>query len=420
MAFEKIFDSGSISGNDLLSDFRHAQDEFTIQLIDAITPPILQGVSSIVDEAERLCKEKGEPEMYLKTFQNMLARIPGWNAALISREVDRITEAAQIGYLPDLVTAVHIIHLRILSSVRVGHKPKRIEIDPPDFDKFIHRVYCETGRKMWTYAYLFQRNLSDLDQQRNMHECEKIVRECVLTAVRASLPVETILRAYIDESEEIRLAALEESKASLAEAEEDDDSEKNESGKRDGDGKRGGERKRGKEADADVESEVKRIKATGLPELGPAIADDDDDDNDNDGLKPGGGADGRGNDVIDDVTNPAGVKSLSVGFAEKNEVLDMGTNRRNAINMQPVPSSPLPPAVPPLEPVFTKDLLSTQPQRPSTRLIAPTPSPSPPAPTTRPPPRLPFTSSGLQDVTMNIGGLNGAKRPTLHLDTSPF
>jgi len=415
MSFEQILDgNGSgVIGNDLLSDFRHAQDEFTMQLIDAIAPPILQGVNSIVDEAERLCKEKGEPEMYLKTFQNMLARIPGWNAALISREVDRITEAAQIGYLPDLVTAVHIIHLRILSSVRVGHKPKRIEIDPPDFDHFVHRVYCETARKMWTYAYLFQRDLSDLDHQRNMHECEKIVRECVLTAVRASLPVETILRAYIDEAEEIRLAALEEAKAEEAKViltETDDD---------DAVDKRGGESKK---ADSDIESEVKLIKATGLPELSPAVEDDDDDDDELESCASAGTTRGASsNDVINDVTNRAGVKSFSVGFADKNEVLDMGTNRRNEINMHPVPPSPIPPAGPPLELVFTKDLLSTHPQQSSTRLIAPKPSPSPPAPTTRPPPPPPpLTSSGLQDVTSNLGEMSGANRPTLHIDTSTF
>lgn len=409
MALEQSEYGGN--GSDLLSDFRHAQDEFTLQLIDAVTPPVLQGVCSILDEAVRLCKEKGEPEKYLKTFQNMLARIPGWNATLISREVDRITEAAQIGYLPDLVTAVHIIHLRILSSVRVGHKPKRIEIDPPDFDQFIHRVYCETGRKMWTYAYLFRTDVSDLDHQQNMHECEKIVRECVLTAVRSSLPVETILRAYIDEAEEIRLAALEEAKASLAEAE--------------GDGKEGeesgsGEAKESKKADADVESEVKRIKATGLPELAPAVAADDDDDDDD--------------DVTDDVTPPP--KSLSVGFAEKNEVLDMGTNRRNEIKMSPVPPSPLRPAGPPLEAVTTSDLLSARaPTTPRTAppvslTLAPRPSfaPAPaPAPTPAPPPppapapRPALASNGLEDLTSSIGGLNNARpMPTLHLDTSPF
>lgn len=401
MALEQSEYAGN--GSDLLSDFRHAQDEFTVQLIDAVAPPVLQGVCSILDEAARLCKEKGEPEKYLKTFQNMLARIPGWNAALISREVDRITEAAQIGYLPDLVTAVHIIHLRILSSVRVGHKPKRIEIDPPDFDQFIHRVYCETGRKMWTYAYLFRNDVSDLDHQQNMHECEKIVRECVLTAVRSSLPVETILRAYIDEAEEIRLAALDEAKASLAEAKENADGEEGSSEEREGS-------KKGKKADADVESEVKRIKATGLAELAPAAAagaDDDDDDDDD--------------DVTNDVTPPP--KSLSVGFAEKNEVLDMGTNRRNEIKMSPVPSSPLRPAGPPLEAVTTKDLLSTRAPSTAPRTAPPvslTLAPRPSfAPAPAPPPTL--ASGGLEDLTTSIGGLNnGRPMPTLHLDTSPF
>lgn len=389
------------NGNDLLSDFRHAQDEFTLQLIDAVAPPILQGVCSIVDEAERLCKEKGEPEKYLKTFQNMLARIPGWNTALISREVDRITEAAQIGYLPDLVTAVHIIHLRILSSVRVGHKPKRIEIDPPDFDQFIHRVYCETGRKMWTYAYLFRRDVSDLDHQQNMHECEKIVRECVLMAVRLSLPVETILRAYIDEAEEIRLSALEEAKMAQ-ESEEEPEEENVKNSKKGGDGKR---------ATTDVESEVKRIKAIGLPELVLADANDNDEDDDDDDDMY---------DITDNIkptTKANEPRSLSVGFAEKNEVFDMGTNRRNEIKMQPIPPSPIRPAGPPLKAVTTNDLLSTRapPLAVSTALTL---TPRPIAPLR--PSRAVNGGGCLEDITSSIGRDNSTILSTLHLDTSHF
>ena len=41
-----------------------------------------------------------------------------------------------------------------------------------------------------------------LQQQKNMRECEIIVRECILKVIADSMPIEKILRAYMDETEE--------------------------------------------------------------------------------------------------------------------------------------------------------------------------------------------------------------------------
>ncbi len=358
---------------EVLSDNRRAQDEFTLQLVDALTPSVLQGFASILEHAVKLCEEQGEEEKYLMMFQNMLARIPSWSSSTISEEVERIAETTQIGYLPDLVTAVHIIHLRILSSVRVGHKPKRIEIDPPDFDQFVHRVYCEAGRKMWTYAYLFRRDVPALDHQRNMHECEKIVRDCVVSAIRASLPVESILRAYIDEAEEIRLSALEEAKASLEQAKG--------VAKSSGDGEAAAAEGATEAASADVESELKQITASASPGAEPPtlkldtseLHDDEDDDSEPE---------------ADAETAPRGAEiseaDLSVGFADKNEVLDMGTNRTASVAMSPGTRSPAPLPGPPLEEVTLDKLLgNTVPSPPLSHAGAPPPSPRAALPTMR-------------------------------------
>lgn len=366
---------------EVLSDNRRAQDEFTLQLVDALTPSVLQGFTSILEHAVKLCEEQGEEEKYLMMFQNMLARIPSWSSSTISEEVERIAETSQIGYLPDLVTAVHIIHLRILSSVRVGHKPKRIEIDPPDFDQFVHRVYCEAGRKMWTYAYLFRRDVPALDHQRNMHECEKIVRDCVVSAIRASLPVESILRAYIDEAEEIRLSALEEAKESLEKAKDGVQSKTGVDGGADGDGTDAGAGASASEsASTDVESEVKQITASALPGSEPPtlrldtgdLPDESDDDGDDGETGAGVGAEAA----------PAPEDDLSVGFAEKNEVLDMGTNRTAPVAMSPGPRSPAPLPGPPLQEVTLDSLLGNTAQPPPLSHAAP-PSPRAALPTMR-------------------------------------
>ncbi len=367
------------SSADVLADHRRAQDEFTLQLVDALAPPVLQGFRDILDSSIELCKEQGEEEKYLMTFQNTLARIPGWNASVIAAEVERITQATQIGYLPDLVTGVHIIHLRILSSVRVGHKPKRIEIDPPDFDEFVHRVYCEAGRKMWTYTYLFRRDVTALEQQRNMHECEKIIRDCVVAAVRASMPIETVLRAYIDEAEDVSIGGPEPAQSTGATG--------GASGETEAEAKSGGGSK-----PVDVEAEVKRIAA-------PALGGDADDDGEN--STPVSAPEAPAS-----APEPAAPAApLSVGFAPKNEVLNMGTNKTAEVAMAPERRPPAALPGPPLQEVTVSDLVSG--------------SAGPPLPlglTTPAPP--PLASDGLEEVTLGI--VPAGARPTMALDTGEW
>ena len=51
-------------------------------------------------------------------------------------------------------------------------------------------------------VYLFEKNISPLQTQKNGRELEVIIEECILTAIRESIPTEEIIRAYMDESVE--------------------------------------------------------------------------------------------------------------------------------------------------------------------------------------------------------------------------
>ena len=51
-------------------------------------------------------------------------------------------------------------------------------------------------------VYLFQLNVEPLQVQKNYRELEIIVQECILNTLRESIPVEAILKAYMDETVE--------------------------------------------------------------------------------------------------------------------------------------------------------------------------------------------------------------------------
>jgi len=185
-----------------VSSLHESKNEWGARLITILTPLIIEGFKSIFEESYKLCKENGETEKYLMTFQNFITRIPKWNVSIIEEERKRIVERSNCSYLEELVTCIHIVQLKILTAMRVGQKQKKIDINIPKLEDFIHKAYINVARKVYKNVYLFELNISPLQIQKHNRELEIIVQECILNAVRESIPVESILRAYMDETVE--------------------------------------------------------------------------------------------------------------------------------------------------------------------------------------------------------------------------
>jgi hypothetical protein len=185
-----------------VSSLHESKNEWGSRLVTILTPLIIDGYKSILDESITLCKENGEMEKYLMTFQNLISRIPKWNTQIIETERKRICEKSGCNYLEDLITCVHIIQLKILTAMRVGQKQKKIDINIPKLDDFIHKTYINVARKIYKNVYLFEINIPPLTIQKHYREIEIIVQECILNTLREGIPVEAILKAYMDETVE--------------------------------------------------------------------------------------------------------------------------------------------------------------------------------------------------------------------------
>ena len=185
-----------------IASLGESKNEWCARLLNILTPSISQGVKSIFDEAWKLCLDNKEKDKYLMTFQNFLTRVPQWNPTIIDNEKTRIIEISGCTYLEELITCVHVIQLKMLTCVRVGSKQKKIDINVPSVNDFIHKIYIHVARKIYTNIYLFEKNIAPLQTQKNSREVEIIIKECILNAIRDSIPVEGILRAYMDETEE--------------------------------------------------------------------------------------------------------------------------------------------------------------------------------------------------------------------------
>ncbi|ADX05852.1 hypothetical protein 162322356 [Organic Lake phycodnavirus 1] len=186
-----------------------SKNEWSVLLINHMTCHIIEGFKSIFDEALQLCQNNDEPSKYLMTYQNLLSRVPNWNQSIVENEKNRIITKSKCSYLEDLVTCVHIIQLKLLSCVRVGNENKKINIDLPDLSLFLHKIYINISRKLYSNIYLFELDIPPLEKQKRNREFELLVQTSIMNTIRDQLPVEQLLRQYIDETQQIDVLKVE-------------------------------------------------------------------------------------------------------------------------------------------------------------------------------------------------------------------
>lgn len=172
-----------------------AKNEYTRQLINMMTPVMYKGIKAIYE------KGIGEPKKCLKNFQKNLSKIPKWNAQTRSKHSLQIQQANKCDWFVKLIQAVFVTHARILSAIRDDESVRTVDVDIPDDVSFVHRCYIDVARKFWKRPDLFYHKFRNVDIQRNMYECEKIIKDTIEDTIRSLLPVKTILMEYLDEKD---------------------------------------------------------------------------------------------------------------------------------------------------------------------------------------------------------------------------
>jgi hypothetical protein len=121
---------------------------------------------------------------------------------LPQKEKQRIVAKSNCNYMEDIITCVHIIQLKCMTAMRVGMKQKKIDIDVPKLNVFIHKCYINVARSVYNNVYLYEIKTKSLEKQKNRRLVELLVQECILNTIRSNIPIEEIIRSYMDETTE--------------------------------------------------------------------------------------------------------------------------------------------------------------------------------------------------------------------------
>jgi hypothetical protein len=176
--------------------------EYTIQLVNMLTPAIYEGINSIYSEVKKLSKEGEE----LKIFQGFLTKIPSWNEQMVSIEATRIkTVTPNSEIFDDLIKAVIQSNILLLTSTDLNEKQKALkEFNIQlNYNKFIHNVYIEVAKTFYNYPFLFFHKVPALEYKKNQLKSHKLIKEAIEEAIRKMLPLQLILKKYLGIMSEI-------------------------------------------------------------------------------------------------------------------------------------------------------------------------------------------------------------------------
>jgi hypothetical protein len=157
-----------------------AKNEYTHQLVEVVCVPIL----AVFDRMYRAAASQKTP---LRTFQRMLQEIPDWNNHAIRDHTDTISRRCP--WFSELLTAVFVSHVKVLTSVRLSGSKPNIKVKVPSNESFVHLLMVEMAREFYTNPYMFKEGGKDAKMA--------VLNAAVEKSVRKMLPVRDILRAYL-------------------------------------------------------------------------------------------------------------------------------------------------------------------------------------------------------------------------------
>jgi hypothetical protein len=185
-----------------MSDTDTAKIQLREHLATLLIPRLAEGFWSIHDSAKQLCERNKQMDEILRTFQNMVTKIPEWSDNTLAEEVERILKASKCSYMDDLLMGVFLAYMKSFAALQYRGQSSqvRVEFERPNVTRFIHELYKQSARKLWQVAYLFKVSGVTTEQQaKNRQEIEQVIYKTIDDVVRSFLPWEVIAKSYFSE-----------------------------------------------------------------------------------------------------------------------------------------------------------------------------------------------------------------------------
>jgi len=184
----------------MINFFVEKKNEYTINLVNVLSPLIYEGLVSIYTEALNV---SNNADNILKVFQSFLRKIPKWTLEMINQETERILKNSKsCDWLSNLVKATIKANMIILTynpHLKLQNKIESSYYKNINLEDFIHKIYIECARELWNNPYLMYHQYSPIELKRNQRDTIILVKDAVKEAIRRLLPLKELLEIYLDD-----------------------------------------------------------------------------------------------------------------------------------------------------------------------------------------------------------------------------
>ena len=175
-----------------------AKREYMGQLCLLMCPVMIETFQDVYEEANKLSKGRKVLVMY----QKLLKEVPNWSEAMSKQHTDNI--ANRCAWFNDLLAAVFVSCVKILSAVRLGKGDKKIALKLPTNEVFVQSCYNNAARDLYQDPYIYHDEQSEYERNDKLFER---FSNCIENTVKELTPVQQILQTYMkpDDGRELDL-----------------------------------------------------------------------------------------------------------------------------------------------------------------------------------------------------------------------
>ena len=162
-----------------------AKKEYLNQLAIIMVPFMIETFQDVYNESVNRSKNK----KVLAMNQLLLKDVKVWNDNIIKQHNDEIIHSCS--WFNELVAAVFVSHIKILSTVKLSAESNKISVKLPTNERFVHACYVAVAKELYKDPYVYHEEADEFVRDEKLFERFNI---CISATVKELIPIQDILR----------------------------------------------------------------------------------------------------------------------------------------------------------------------------------------------------------------------------------
>ena len=163
-----------------------AKKEYLTQLYIVMCPTMIEVFEEMYKESVKVTKGRRA----LIQYQKFLKEVVNWNDHMIHKHTETVCNSCN--WFNDLLAAVFVSTVKILSSVRLNAESNKISLKLPNNKVFIHGCFIAAAKELYKNPYVYHED--SIEQDRDT-ELTNRFSKCIEETVKEMIPIQEILKS---------------------------------------------------------------------------------------------------------------------------------------------------------------------------------------------------------------------------------